>query len=114
MDVSMSNILCQMFPPKPQWTTEHMPDLTGKICLVTGGNTGIGKETCKRLLMKNATVYLAARSRPKGEEAITDLKTQTGKEARFLQLDLADLDAVKRSAEEFKQYVFSSLSLHAF
>ncbi|KAF7793902.1 hypothetical protein EIP86_005024 [Pleurotus ostreatoroseus] len=104
MDVSMSNILCQMFPPKPKWTTEDIPDLTGKVCLVTGGNTGIGKETCKRLLMKNAIVYMAARSQHKAEEAIKGLKEETGKEARFLQLDLADLDSVKRSAEEFKQH----------
>lgn len=103
MDISVTNLACQMFPPKPTWSVDQIPDLTGKVCLVTGGNTGIGKETCNQLLKKGATVYLAARSRSKAEQAIKDLETQTGKIAHFLQLDLADLDAVKRSAEEFKR-----------
>jgi retinol dehydrogenase-12 len=46
-------------------------------------------------------VYIAARSQPKAEEAIKDLKTQTGKEAFFLKLDLGDLKSVKRAAEDF-------------
>jgi retinol dehydrogenase-12 len=55
----------------------------------------------KALLAHNAKVYIAARSRPKAEEAIKDLKTQTGKEALFLKLDLADLKSVKKAAEDF-------------
>ena len=53
------------------------------------------------LLSKNAKVYMACRSRQRAEEAIVDLKKQTGKEAIFLELDLASLKSVKSSAETF-------------
>jgi short-subunit dehydrogenase len=46
-------------------------------------------------------VYISARSQSKAEEAIKTLKELTGKEPLFLKLDLADLKAVKESAEEF-------------
>jgi len=48
-------------------------------------------------------VYIAARNQKKVEEAINDLKSQTGKEALFLQLDLADLKSVKEAAEDFQK-----------
>ncbi|KAJ7155632.1 NAD(P)-binding protein [Mycena filopes] len=78
-----------------------IPDLSDKIILVTGGNSGIGYETVKALLLKNAKVYLAARSTTKGKEAVTQLETETGKQAVFLQLDLADLKSVRTAAETF-------------
>ncbi|KAF7374122.1 Short-chain dehydrogenase/reductase family protein [Mycena sanguinolenta] len=72
------------------------------IILVTGGNTGIGYETVKQLLLKNAKVYLAARSADKATAAIKRLETETRKPpAIFLQLDLADLHSVRRAAETF-------------
>ncbi|KAH9973112.1 NAD-P-binding protein [Lactifluus volemus] len=91
----------QSFPPKPTWGPQDIPDLTGKVVIVTGGNAGVGKETMKELLNHNAKVYLAARSAAKANAAIAELKDVTGKEAIFLQLDLADITAVRRSAEEF-------------
>ena len=82
-----------------------MPDLSGKVVLVTGGNAGIGREIVKELLQKNDNVYLAARSQSKAQEAITSLETETGKTAEFLQLDLSDLQAVRTAGEDFKRYV---------
>jgi retinol dehydrogenase 12 len=56
----------------------------------------------KELLLKNAKVYLAARSAPRCEDAVKRLKEETGgKEPVILHLDLADLDSVKKAAEEF-------------
>ncbi|KAF8985126.1 NAD-binding protein [Cyathus striatus] len=95
-------MLSQTFPPKPTFTIEDIPDLTGKIVIVTGANTGVGKETAKALLLRNAKVYVAARSQEKAEQAITELKEQTGKEAVFLKLDLGDLPSIRKSAEEFQ------------
>lgn len=53
------------------------------------------------LLLKNATVYLAARSPTKGKAAIAQLETETGKRAEFLELDLADLKSVRMAANAF-------------
>ncbi|KAG8730184.1 hypothetical protein FRC12_020427 [Ceratobasidium sp. 428] len=99
----MGNWISQAFPPKPLFTVEQIPDLTGRVVIVTGGNAGVGKETCKALLNKNAKVYLAARSKTKANEAIEWLRSETGgKEPVFLELDLANLSSIRKAAEEFK------------
>jgi NAD(P)-dependent dehydrogenase (short-subunit alcohol dehydrogenase family) len=72
-----------------------------QIALVTGGNTGLGYHTVKQLLLKNAKVYLAARSAEKGAEAIRRLEEETKKAAIFIQLDLADLRSVRKAADAF-------------
>lgn len=95
------SLLGQSFPSESKFHVDDIPDLTGKVMIVTGANTGIGKETAKALLNHNAKVYIAARSQEKAEVAIKDLKNSTGKEALFLKLDLANLKSVKASAEEY-------------
>ncbi|KAJ7630225.1 NAD(P)-binding protein [Roridomyces roridus] len=71
------------------------------IIIVTGGNTGIGYETVKQLLLKNAKVYLAARSPGKAATAIQSLEAETKATAIFLQIDLGDLASVRQAAESF-------------
>ncbi|KAJ7645233.1 NAD(P)-binding protein [Mycena polygramma] len=95
------SLLKQAWPPKSKFSVADVPDLSGKVMIVTGGNSGVGKETVKVLLQRNAKVYLAARSPASAKAAIDDLKAQTGKEAEFLEFDLADLHSVKRAAETF-------------
>jgi len=96
------SLLDQCYPPRPQWGVEDIPDLAGIVTIVTGGNAGIGFETCKALLEKNARVYMASRNKVKAEDAIKELKQMTGKEALFLALDLANLRSIKSAVEEFK------------
>jgi len=95
------NLTKESFPGAPKWNTDSIPDLSGTIMIVTGGNSGLGKETVKHLLQKNAKVYLAARNKQKAEAAIAELAKETGKHAHFLELDLARLSSVKSAAEEF-------------
>ena len=91
-------------PPKPTWTAKDVPDLSGKVVIVTGGYAGIGLETVRALLPKNAKVYIAGRSKSKADAAIKQLKDETGKEALFIELDLANLKSVKKAAEEFMRH----------
>lgn len=95
----------QSLPPAPKWSVDDIPNYAGseKVMLVTGGNTGAGYETAKALLNKNVKVYIACRNVDKANAACAKLMEETGKEAYFLQLDLADLKAVKRAAEEFQR-----------
>ncbi|KAJ6556182.1 NAD(P)-binding protein [Mycena capillaripes] len=100
---TLISVIRQSYPPKSKFAVDDIPDLSGQVIIVTGANSGVGKETVKALLQHNAKVYLTARSAAKGKEAIDDLKSETGKQAEFLELDLADLHSVKRAAQEFTQ-----------
>ncbi len=53
-----------------KWTADDMPDLAGKIAIVTGANSGTGYEKARSLARKNATVVLACRNSEKGERAV--------------------------------------------
>lgn len=89
-----------LFPGKPRFRKEDMPDLTGKVAVVTGGNSGIGYEVVKGLLEHNAKVYLAGRDRAKMDEAIEQLQRETGNRAIPLVADLTKKDSIKAAAKE--------------
>ncbi|KAJ4001347.1 NAD-P-binding protein [Lentinula boryana] len=93
----------EKWPPKPTWKApDDVPDLTGQIFLVTGGNVGIGRETCRVLVARNAKVYLATRSEERARIAIDDICQSTGKSnIHFLKIDLVDLASVRKAAEEY-------------
>lgn len=76
-----------------------MSDLTGRTFLVTGANTGIGKETVRGLAGRGARVILAGRSAEKTEAAIREIADETrNTDLDFVALDLGDLDSVRRAA----------------
>ncbi|KAJ7609840.1 hypothetical protein FB45DRAFT_943100 [Roridomyces roridus] len=98
-----SAMFSQYFPPKAKWGVDDIPDLSGQVIIVTGGNAGVGFETVKALLAHNAKVYIAGRSEKKVNEAIKELQTQTGKTAFFMPVDLSDLRSIKKGVDEFVQ-----------
>ena len=86
----------------PRRQTGDTGELAGRTFLVTGGNTGIGRATAAGLASRGGRVWIAARSRAKGEAAVAAIKASTGNEAVwFLPLDLADLDSVRACASAF-------------
>ncbi|KAL4079945.1 hypothetical protein V8B97DRAFT_1864678 [Scleroderma yunnanense] len=82
-----------------------IPDLTGKVILITGGNAGIGYATVKHLARKGAKVYMAARNKARAEAAIADLQKEGlgpgNGEVVWLELDLSDPRNAKNAAREF-------------
>ncbi|HJS95383.1 MAG TPA: SDR family NAD(P)-dependent oxidoreductase [Solirubrobacteraceae bacterium] len=77
-------------------------DLDGRTFLITGANTGIGRETARALAARGARLHLACRSEAAGRRTIEEIAAQTGnREIGLLSLDLGDLDSVRRCAESF-------------
>ena len=86
-----------------RWTTQDMPDQTGRFAVVTGANTGLGYETALALAGKGAEVVVAARNDSKGAAAAARiLAAHPGAKVRFERLDLASLADVKAFAERIK------------
>ena len=54
---------------KQKWTTANIPDLSGKVIIVTGGNSGLGYESAKAFAENGVEVILTSRSVEKGEAA---------------------------------------------
>ncbi|RUS33224.1 hypothetical protein BC938DRAFT_472513 [Jimgerdemannia flammicorona] len=77
-------------------------DLTGKIAIVTGANTGIGLETARMLAQMHAHVILACRNEEKGALAAADIVETTGnKGVESWPLDLSSFASIHAFAERF-------------
>ena len=85
-----------------RWTESNMPDLSGKLALVTGANSGLGLETSRALAAKGARVLMACRGADKAQRAIEQIHTTVPKaRLEFLPLDLSDLGSINRCAAQF-------------
>ncbi|KAF6828216.1 retinol dehydrogenase [Colletotrichum musicola] len=85
---------------------KDIPDLTGKVIIVTGGNAGLGLETVRQISKHNpAHVYLAGRSREKGENAIETLQKEGSSVSpiTYLPLDLASFESIKAAVKTFRE-----------
>lgn len=87
------------------WTKNNIPDLSGKIAIVTGSNTGIGFETAKALYAAGAHVTIAARDFQKGKDAIQKIQSETAGMGTldYGKLDLANIGQVREFADHFMQ-----------
>lgn len=63
MTMSFRSAITQLYPPKPAFTEQDAGSQTGRVFIVTGGNTGVGYELCKQLYGTGATIYMASRSK---------------------------------------------------
>jgi NAD(P)-dependent dehydrogenase (short-subunit alcohol dehydrogenase family) len=82
-----------------------MPNLTGKVAIVTGGNSGLGFETAKAFVANGADVIIACRSLERGEQAKEQiLKKNPAGTIKVLPIDLTDLTSLKNFADSFKSH----------
>ena len=90
--------------PKVNWTEANIEDLTGKVIIVTGATSGIGKAAATAIARKNATVVLAVRNCSKGltVKKEIDAIAKSG-ETVVMDLDLSKQASVKAFAESFTQ-----------
>ncbi|KAF5581584.1 carbonyl reductase [Fusarium pseudoanthophilum] len=90
-----------------QWNpSTDMPDLNGKVAVVTGGSSGIGLETVRFLALKGAKVYLTTRSEARALQARDKLIKDAGIKARNVQhlvMDLYDPVSITHAVEDLKR-----------
>lgn len=85
------------------WTPAEMPQLDGRVVVVTGANSGIGFAAALEFARAGAQVVLACRNMSRGEEAERRIKEQV-KDARvcFLQLDIGKKESIQQFATAFQ------------
>lgn len=81
------------------WSTDDIPDQSGRIAVVTGANGGLGLETARELARKGAHVVMAARNQEKAEAARHHILTgHPGASLEIVPLDLGSLASVEKAA----------------
>lgn len=78
-------------------------NLTNKVIIVTGGNSGLGFESVKALSAAGATVVMACRNKQRAQSALKEIQSQVPDTTiDLMTLDLASLASIKSFANEFK------------
>src|SRR6266849_3255526 len=79
--------------------------MQGKICMVTGANSGIGKATALARAQMGATVVMVCRDRARGEEAKSEITTKSRNNAvDLLQADLSSQQSIRQLVENFQHH----------
>ncbi|KAI1323656.1 retinol dehydrogenase 12 [Xylariaceae sp. FL0255] len=100
----MGQFISQNLPPAPKLTEVNLPDQAGKVFIVTGATSGVGKALARILYGANGKVYITARSEEKANTTIAELKKQrlqSKGQLTYLHLELSDLSLIKASVDTF-------------
>ncbi len=85
-----------------RWTSERIPDQSGRLAVVTGANSGLGLVTARELARHGAGVVLACRNLEKGQAALAEIRGAAPRaQVELAELDLGSLASVERFAERF-------------
>jgi NAD(P)-dependent dehydrogenase (short-subunit alcohol dehydrogenase family) len=85
--------------PFMSWTTADIPDLSGRVAVVTGANGGLGLETAKALAIAGAHVVMASRDLGKAERAVKAIEELVPKgTVEVSELDLGSLASIAEFA----------------
>jgi NAD(P)-dependent dehydrogenase (short-subunit alcohol dehydrogenase family) len=83
------------------WSTEAVPDLSGRTAVVTGVTGGLGASTVAELARHGATVIATVRDVARGQQVLDRIRAAVpGADVTLMVLDLADLTSVRRAAAE--------------
>jgi NAD(P)-dependent dehydrogenase (short-subunit alcohol dehydrogenase family) len=80
-----------------------MPTMQGKICLITGGTSGIGKITAQELARMGATIVIVGRNAEKTAQVVQEIKLATGNDrVNSLLADLSSQQDIRQLATQFQ------------
>lgn len=82
-----------------RFSPQQIPDLNGKIVVITGGTSGLGLESAIQMAAKNATVHILGSSETRGKQAIETIREKTGKTVVWHQLDLSSIKTARSAGE---------------
>jgi NAD(P)-dependent dehydrogenase (short-subunit alcohol dehydrogenase family) len=93
--MTLTSVFKQAFTRPSFNPSADLPDLNGKVAIVTGASTGLGKETARELARKGAHVFCIGRTVEKTMAAIDEIIKETGNsKVEFIQGDFMDLKSV--------------------
>lgn len=82
-----------------KWKPDSLPDLGGRLFIITGGNSGIGFDAARMLAGRGADIVIAGRNREKINAAAATLQGGATGKIDTVELDLSDLSHVRKAAE---------------
>jgi NAD(P)-dependent dehydrogenase (short-subunit alcohol dehydrogenase family) len=94
-----------------KWTEADIPDQSGRTVLITGANSGLGLHSARTLAAKGARVLIACRSAERGAEALRSVGALAQTRPELVQLDLADLESVRRAAAGVRESTGDTLEV---
>jgi len=101
LDIKFSQVM-KVFQMYKKWSLLNMPDLSGRVAIVTGGNIGLGFKTSLELARKGVALTIACRSVKKGEEAAEKIRSEiTEADISVISLDLTNSDSIDQFSQEF-------------
>ena len=78
-------------------------NMNGKVVAITGGNTGLGKETAVKLASLGAEVVILCKSIERAEEAVKEINERSGNnKCSAIQLNLSNMKSIEKCANNFK------------
>lgn len=84
-----------------QFNIANLPDMSGKVAVITGANAGLGIETAKAMAAKGARIIMACRNAEKAQAAASSIRAFAPNTAVDIRaIDLGDLSSVTRFCDE--------------
>ena len=100
--LAAGGVSAQAAPQQPSTTypkAPPLPDMTGKVVLVTGSTDGLGRDVARRIAAAGAHVLVTGRSAARGDSLVDEIAKSGKGSATFYRADLASLDEVRRLAD---------------